>query len=253
MSEKNKIINLFDNVPIHQDSSAKYSDLLNDFIKPFEKKFPKDYDFEDVVEFSITTWNMAIMEHYIPAEEFKKMESYSSMPEPERTIFKQMLQRKSNKFGQYDRFISDFTFSEGTDGELLLTVATQEKEVFLADLMADLPETDFESQYQEGYINRVALTITPKKPFFDWLSRLYPGVSQDEVLESNVYLLEETIDEDTWIREKFDVFFQMELEEWHDDKKDWPLKRNFKMFREWFYFTISATVYDMEKEPVYKD
>ncbi|UAM99007.1 hypothetical protein K8354_04065 [Polaribacter litorisediminis] len=44
----------------------------------------------------------------------------------------------------------------------------------------------------------------------------------------------------------------MELEEWYSIKKEWPKRRNYKMFKEWFHIDISTAVYDLEKKPVSK-
>lgn len=45
----------------------------------------------------------------------------------------------------------------------------------------------------------------------------------------------------------------MELDDWHMNKKEWPQKRNYKMFKEWFQIDFSSMVYDMEKRPVSKE
>ena len=44
----------------------------------------------------------------------------------------------------------------------------------------------------------------------------------------------------------------MELNDWHDNKKEWPQKRNYKMFKLWFRVEISEMIYDLEKKPVSK-
>ena len=59
-------------------------------------------------------------------------------------------------------------------------------------------------------------------------------------------------DWDSWLKKRFDRFFQLELEEWHADKKEWPQKRNYKMFTEWFEISFSSFVMDMENTPIAK-
>ncbi len=44
----------------------------------------------------------------------------------------------------------------------------------------------------------------------------------------------------------------MELTEYHEIKKEWPQKRSYKMFRQWFQINVSTIVYDLEKRPVIK-
>jgi hypothetical protein len=64
-------------------------------------------------------------------------------------------------------------------------------------------------------------------------------------------LLESTDDKiddvEKWLIKKFDKFFMMELDEWCANKKEWPQKRNYKMFKLWFKVEISEMIYDLEK------
>ena len=39
-------------------------------------------------------------------------------------------------------------------------------------------------------INRNAIVVKPKKPFFDWLNYLYPESPVNEKEEANIYLME---------------------------------------------------------------
>jgi hypothetical protein len=45
----------------------------------------------------------------------------------------------------------------------------------------------------------------------------------------------------------------MELEEFNDNKKIWPQKRNYKMFSKWFQVHISSEIFDLESVPVLKE
>jgi hypothetical protein len=63
---------------------------------------------------------------------------------------------------------------------------------------------------------------------------------------------EEIKDLDQWLRKKLDSFLILELETWHSNKKEWPQKRNYKMFKEWFPTDISTFVYVIEKKPISK-
>jgi hypothetical protein len=55
-----------------------------------------------------------------------------------------------------------------------------------------------------------------------------------------------------WVKKKFDKLFTFELEAWNDNKKEWPQKRNYKMFKQWFQVAISTLVYDLENKPISK-
>jgi hypothetical protein len=109
-----------------------------------------------------------------------------------------------------------------------------------------------------GVVNRIAVIIRPKQKLIDWVNNLYPGepISLDEI-ELSIYLIdaEEEHSEEAFeshFKKRFDRYFQLELENWHTDKKKWPQKRTYKMFREWFDVQVSGMVYDMEKTPILK-
>ena len=57
---------------------------------------------------------------------------------------------------------------------------------------------------------------------------------------------------EAYLKKKFDKYFMMELDGWHTNKKEWPQRRTYKMFKEWFRIDISTAVYDLEKTPISK-
>ncbi len=251
---KNKVIDLFSGKTIVQNEGQKYSVLINDLIKPFENDFPADMDIEDIISFGCNAWNLGCMSQVIPKKEFANLLSSDPFPEPENTILKKMIDLKKKKFASFDRFIDDF-FLEEKNGERILTVLTQEKEAFFAKLMEEQPESfPEETNYEEAYINRYAIVIKPLQPFFDWLNALYPEDPIYEIDEPNIYLVDNDIDDlEQWLKKKFDKFFMMELDDWHINKKEWPKKRTYKMFKKWFRVDVSTMIYDMENKPVYKE
>ena len=81
---------------------------------------------------------------------------------------------------------------------------------------------------------------------------MYPD-EIEEMKTTNTYLISEGIEDvDVWLKKKFDKIFSFELEFWHLNKKEWPQKRNYKMFQEWFQVDVSTMIYDFEKMPVFK-
>jgi len=250
---ENKVINMFPDKNNTQNTE-NYSIIIKNFIKQFNSDFPEDMDIEDVIGFACNAWNIACISEIMPKNEFDKMISEDAFSEFEKSLTKKMIVWKQQKFASHDKFIEDCTVDEKKD-EYVLTIKTQEKEAYIESLMAEEPgffpeEADFE----ETYINRYAIVIKPLQPFFDWISAIYPDSPVNEVNEANVYLVDDDIDDvDKWLKKKFDTFFRMELEDWHTNKKEWPQKRNYKMFKEWFRIDFSSMVYDMEKRPVYKE
>ncbi|HEX8038131.1 MAG TPA: hypothetical protein VF490_03230 [Chryseosolibacter sp.] len=111
--------------------------------------------------------------------------------------------------------------------------------------------------YEYEAINRNAILIRPKKPFFDWLNAIRKGqrpLLQEE--ENNIYLIREMESNEhikKWIQKHFDNIFVNELNDWYTDESGWPENRTYQMFIEWFDVEIHSMVLDLEKSPVRKD
>ncbi|HLW40610.1 MAG TPA: hypothetical protein VKX31_09470 [Brumimicrobium sp.] len=166
-----------------------------------------------------------------------------------------MIDYKTSHFKEYSNFIVDYELKE-TGGGNVLSVITQDKDTYLNTMLemmnAEDSEGEYGSNFDENYINRTAVIIRPLQPFLDWGSNLYPD-DIEEMKETRTYLISEDIEDvQVWLKKKFDKIFMFELESWHLNKKEWPQKRNYKMFNEWFRVEISALVYDFEKKPVFK-
>ncbi len=257
-----KIINMFPGKIIIQNPGEKYSDLLKNFIKPFEKDFPKTFDAVDAIKFAQQAWNLGCISQFMPEEEFEKNLSDfpSAFGKKESKLLKKMIQAKKNEYAQYDRFISEFKLEPDKNGMMTLTVLTEDKDSFIANHMNDSryfedDEDDFnESDYEQGFINRTAIIVKPVQPFYEWVISISPGFPVPQDLEPMIYLIEEDINDfDKWLRKNSERLFQMALEGWTTNKKQWPQKRSYKMFREWFKVDIATMVYDMEFEPIYKE
>ena len=251
---KNKVIDMFSGKNIVQNEGKKYSDMLNDLMKPFENDFPKEMDVDDIIAFACNAWNLSCMSQIISKNEFTKLLASEPFSEPKKTILKKMIDLKKKKFATFDRFIDDFKIEE-KNGELVLTVLTQEKKAFLTKLMEEPPDFIPEkADFEEAYINRYAIVIKPLQPFFDWINKIYPKDPVNEVNEANIYLVDKNIKNvEQWLKKKFDMFFMFELDDWHTNKKEWPQKRTYKMFRQWFSVEVSTMIYDMESRPIYKE
>lgn len=105
-------------------------------------------------------------------------------------------------------------------------------------------------------INRNAIVVKPKKPLFDWVNTLYPGNPISGKAEGNIYLIREMDSNEAiekWLKRNFDQIFQNELNDWHTLETDWPQKRTFKMFQDWFAHEIHSMVLDLEDTDITKD
>jgi len=105
-------------------------------------------------------------------------------------------------------------------------------------------------------INRNAIVVKPKKPFFDWVNGIYKDTTVDEKYEYNIYLVKERdSNEDTlsWLKKNFHGIFNNELNDWTTDQSKWPGKRTYSVFMEWFDIEISSMILDMEDFDIIKE
>jgi hypothetical protein len=253
---KNKVINLFGK-KIIQNKGVKYSKLLEQFISPFTNDFSDTKYIEDIIEFAINAWNMANINNIIPNEDAEKaMNSLQEVGE-DISLLKKMIAHKEAKYKAFPNFIVDFELKETKDGgDPILSVVTQEEDAYLANIVNEIEENDLHTQgdFEENYINRNAIIIKPLQPFIDWYSNLYPDDIFEEVIkETLVYLVNDEIDDvEKFLKKKYDKFFSMVLHDWQTNKKEWPQRRNYKLFKQWFQVQISEEIYDIEKKPVLK-
>jgi len=247
------VINLFGNNKVVQNEGVKYSVLLEQFINPFMNKL-EGYEYvEDIFDFAIIAWNFGNIKTLIPEEEFEKS-THLMQTEVDSILLNKMINHKVSNFKAYENFIIDYELKEVNGGEdPVLSVITQEKEAYFANMMDTSDNEVAEGDFEENWIDRYAIVIKPQEPLFDWINKLYPDDKISEVEESNIYLVNDKVDDlEKWLSKKFDKFFMMELNEWHTNKKEWPKKRNYKMFKQWFKVDISTMIYDLEKRPILK-
>lgn len=253
---KNKVINLFGDNKIVQNTGVKYSTLLEQFLIPFANDFKHLKYIEDIFEFAIKAWNTALLNNILPTEEVNEGIQFINRSKKEIFLLKKMMAYKEEKFKEYTKFIVDFELTPmDGGGDPILTVVTQDEDAYFANMINTVEEEYLydENNFEENYINRSAIILKPQQPFFDWLNKLYPNHEIHKVSEANVYLItDEEVHLEIYLKKKYDKFFMLELGDWHNNKKEWPQKRNYKMFKQWFQVEVSSMIYDLEKGPVYK-
>jgi len=111
--------------------------------------------------------------------------------------------------------------------------------------------------YFYDHINRNAILVRPKKPFFDWINFVF---SEDEPIlksdENNIYLVREMGSNQeikNWIKKNYDDLFTNELNDWCPDEDSWPKNRTYKLFSDWFDIEICSMILDLEDIPVTKN
>ena len=109
-------------------------------------------------------------------------------------------------------------------------------------------------------INRSAVIIDPKKPFWDCVNSIEPGLESDLMpdlmKEGTIYLLPEFDDPsgtDDCLRKIYNDIFENELMAWFTDESLWPKDRSWDKFREWFDYRIHEIVWDTVDETMAKE
>ena len=249
---KNKVINL-SNKPqiVVPNQGTKYSQLLEKFLEPFVNDFDDVEFYEDIFEFGINAWNSANMKLILPKEDNHNAFDALENDNINVALLNRMIDYKISHFKNYTNFIVDYDLVE-TIEDPILKITTQEQDAYLKAMLEQFNQEDLADDFDENYINRSAIIIKPLQPFIDWCSNLYPE-DFDDIKKTKTYLISEDIEDiDFWLTKKFDKLFTFELESWHTNKKEWPQKRNYKMFKEWFQIDISRMIYDFEINPILK-
>ena len=102
-------------------------------------------------------------------------------------------------------------------------------------------------------LNRGFITITPKKPFFDWSNTIDSEIqfSIEDDIEPTVYLItEDFFDIEPLIEQHFKKIFKNELTAITEDEELWPTERNIDVFLEWFDINLGSMVFDLEKSNI---
>ncbi len=103
-------------------------------------------------------------------------------------------------------------------------------------------------------LSRSAITISYKKPFIEWNNKLTPDMLLDENIlgESKTYLTHELFDDaERLVKKYYKDIFEIELDGMWTNENDWPQKRTFKLFNEWFNYEVSDFVVDLSNKNLY--
>jgi hypothetical protein len=105
-------------------------------------------------------------------------------------------------------------------------------------------------------VERSTIIIKPKQPFFEWLKSIDNEDDFSDLKdETDVYLIPdfETKEEITrWLKKNFDMIFCDQMNHWYTNEEIWTQKRTFKVFCDWFDFSIHTTIWDTLDEPIEK-
>lgn len=105
-------------------------------------------------------------------------------------------------------------------------------------------------------VNRSVVTVKAKEPFVRWLKSLPDpmDISLKEINEdTTAYLLPDCSDDDEQdklLRRYYPAIFEEQLEDWWTDERDWPPKRTYSLFTEWFSVEFHSMLVDLVDAPL---
>ena len=106
-------------------------------------------------------------------------------------------------------------------------------------------------------VNRVAVIVRHKQPYADWANTFNDGVPY--VLGNhrpNCYLIDEMddlSDQARVLRKHWENIFEAELEGWMRFPEDWPEKRTYREFKQWFEVELIEMVWDISSKGLFAD
>jgi hypothetical protein len=249
---KTKVINLFDNQTQSEVNDVKYSKLLEDFIEPYAINFSDDMSIEEVFELAINGWNFGNLKKITDEKNFETI-VYSKLKKEDAEILRKLVDRKTKKFNQYEHYIIDYELTDQNNGEVVLSVMAGDADSYRESIEINSEFTNHEEEFEDNYIDRQAIILKPRKPFLDWINKFDPEDLITDLKDASTYLIDnELFDLEKWLKKNYKTLFEMELDSWWTDQKDWPKKRTYKLFTEWFEITTSSVIYDLEHRPVSK-
>ncbi|UAM99008.1 hypothetical protein K8354_04070 [Polaribacter litorisediminis] len=168
--KKNKVLNLFGEKKIIQNTGVKYSSLLEQFMEPFTKYFDNDkfFKYQDIFEFAINAWNFGNMASIVDSSsELENMTSLLKNDNFNYHLLKKMMDYKVSNFKEFTNFIVDYEFDE-KKGYPVLRVLTQPENIYMAKMLQEASDIEsHEDDFEENYINSYAISLKPLQPFID--------------------------------------------------------------------------------------
>jgi len=243
-----------------------YSEMIYDMYSHYKDELPVDMEIRDRINYIITVWNLACLSSVVSESQVEQMIELMEISPDIESILHEMIAFKKTKYPDFGKLIGDFSVQANESGvDLSVTTMALEEyfefvknefidEGFDDDEFDDEFEDECDPNFEPGIINRSAVILKYRQPFIDWLKSVKARYDDEDINSPNIYLIEEDHDvSEDWLKDNFDMYFQMELATWTSTNKKWPNKRSLEMFKEWFEIDYSYFVFDMENEPVIKE
>jgi hypothetical protein len=222
----------------------QYVDYLKQLHEVFEKQFP-DYYLEPYQRYYLLaeSWNLANVQDFLPPLLFQNQLLFIDAPSLDKELIEKIINHKVEKYPDADLFIRLYNVSEnGQDPE----IDTLNLHEYMALMEAEI---DDEWDEDESLHERQAITLVPKEPFRQWVSKaqLIEELPQKNLGFTFLVDMEVELDED-WLKNSYLQYFELLLLTFISDKRKWPRKRSYQLFLSWFDYYFSQDVYDTAED-----
>ena len=282
MKEIADMLPLLDN-PVPNTTGISYSEMLLKLITPYQQSNGSITidELGYLLDLGLTAWNMAVYKKkdLILYEAYKLVvKNTSELDNISKRLLKKMMADKDKYFGEYnDMIIDDFVITTDDNGKDIINVISKSFVNSLEALQLGVTNEDDDDEFDDfddddddefdefdeeddideismPIINREAVTVKPRQPFFDWLNTInYTGDKSQHENDLSIYLVTETGSLERihdQVKYQFDKIFENELWNWEENEDKWPQNRTYKMFTEWFELSIQSTLYDLANHPL---
>lgn len=243
-------------------AGLQYARLLLQFVQPIMPATPDMEELEEKLNIGLTAWNLAVIQQN--DADFYKEYSNNFLTQVQqgkklRQQIGKLIESKSKQYAGYNVILTNCEITAGKRGEAMVNVQSKTYAQFVQELLtAGTNEYEGEEESDSGHLNRTAITVIPKLPFFNWLKKVvFAGIQRPSLIENNtLYLIDALKDKkgiEQWLKKNFDQVFSSKLSEWTGEEDDWPEKRTYKMFLEWFDVKICSMIYDLGTSPLVKE
>lgn len=231
----------------NEEKEPNIAKMIMAMVDQVHEELPKEMYLEEVYELAVLAWNISLTD-------LKENEIVWSIPLREQV--QKMVAYKRKKFIDIKKEIVDIEVDE-ENGLYVECEDPDDTDYFDEDFENEMmempaPEMDFEM------VDRNAVLVAPKKPFFAWLNHLYPNdpIKESQIKDHNIYLIHEVgtdAEFEQWLTLHYNRLFEEELFQWHTHAEDWPTNRTLALFKKWFRVQLHSMVYDFEQDALTKD
>ncbi|MGF1558561.1 MAG: hypothetical protein ACFCUL_05670 [Flavobacteriaceae bacterium] len=231
----------------NEENEPNIAKMIMDMIDQVNDELPEEMYLDEICELAVLAWNISLTD----LEENKIAWSI-----PLRQQVQKMVAYKRKKFIDIKKEIVDIELDE-ENGLYVECEDPDDTDYFDEDFENDMmempdPATDFDM------VDRNAVLVAPKKPFFAWLNHLYPKdpIKEHQMNDHHIYLIHEVGSDqefEDWLSNHYVDLFENELAAWHTNQTDWPKPMSLALFKKWFQVQLHSIVYDFEQDALTKD